>query len=137
MRVVFADTGYWIALVNPHDALHQKSMSVSRRLAPCQFVTSDMVLVEVLNMFAGRGPHLRGAAVAAVRMITTSDLTVEVVPQTRELFRAAYDLYSVRNDKSWSLTDCASFVIMGQRGIIDALTHDTHFEQNGYTALLR
>lgn len=136
MRVVFADTGFWIALVNHHDALHQKSMSVSRQLAPCEFVTSDMVLVEVLNMFAGRGPHLRGAAVAAIRMITR-DPTVAAAPQTRELFRAAYDLYRARTDKAWSLTDCASFVITGQRGIVDALTHDTHFEQNGYTALLR
>jgi predicted nucleic acid-binding protein len=37
----------------------------------------------------------------------------------------------------WSLTDCASFVIMDQRQIAEALTHDRHFEQRGYRALLR
>jgi uncharacterized protein len=52
---------------------------------------------------------------------------VEVVPQTRRLFRDALVLYSDHSDKDWSLTDCASFVIMDER----------HFEQKGYIALLR
>jgi predicted nucleic acid-binding protein len=40
-------------------------------------------------------------------------------------------------DKDWSVTDCASFVIMDHRRIVEALTHDHHFEQKGYRALLR
>jgi predicted nucleic acid-binding protein len=30
MNAVFADTGYWIALFNPHDDLHAKALMVSR-----------------------------------------------------------------------------------------------------------
>jgi predicted nucleic acid-binding protein len=60
-----------------------------------------------------------------------------VVPQTPELFRDALALYGDRVDQSWSLTDCASFLIMEQRQITEALTHDRHFEQRGYSALLR
>jgi len=40
-------------------------------------------------------------------------------------------------DKGWSLTDCASFVIMEDEGLPAALTHDHHFEQAGFQALLR
>jgi predicted nucleic acid-binding protein len=40
-------------------------------------------------------------------------------------------------DKSWSLTDCASFLIMEAMGIREALTYDNHFLQAGFTALLR
>jgi len=54
-----------------------------------------------------------------------------------DLFRRALALYRDRSDKDWSLTDCASFVIMTERRITEALTHDRHFEQNGYRALLR
>ena len=136
MRSVFADTGYWIALTNPKDGLHCKAIAVARQLEPCHIVTSDMVLTEVLNVFADRGPQLRNVAIQAVETIR-EDARVEVVPQTRRLFQAALDLYRKRPDKGWSLTDCASFVIMTEHKLTDALTHDGHFEQNGFTALLR
>ena len=42
-----------------------------------------------------------------------------------------------RLDKEWSITDCASFLVMQERGITEALTSDRHFEQTGYIALLR
>jgi hypothetical protein len=95
-----------------------------------------MVLVEVLNMFSSRGEHLRDAAASTIQAIT-SDPTIEVVPQTRQLFREALILYQSRADKEWSLTDCASFVIMKRRHIDEALTADHHFTQNGYKALLK
>lgn len=135
MRSVFADTGYWIALINPHDSLHAKAMKAARQVGST-IVTSDMVLTEVLNMFAERGQHLRDVAAKAVQAIK-SDARVQIYPQTRRLFQEAFDLYCKRPDKEWSLTDCASFVIMNERKITDALTYDEHFVQNGLTALLR
>jgi len=47
------------------------------------------------------------------------------------------ELYARRPDKSWSLTDCISFVVMTDRGLTEALTGDHHFEQAGFRALLR
>lgn len=55
MRLVFADTGYWVALLNPHDDLHSKAISLSKSLQPIHIVTSEMVLAEVLNDFSDRG----------------------------------------------------------------------------------
>jgi predicted nucleic acid-binding protein len=46
-------------------------------------------------------------------------------------------LFARRPDKSWSLTDCISFVVMADRGLTEALTGDRHFEQAGFRALLR
>ena len=40
-------------------------------------------------------------------------------------------------DQHWSLTDCASFIVMEERGISEALAYDRDFEQAGFTALLR
>ena len=136
MRAVFADTGYWVAVIHPHDALHKRAMAVSRELGQCAIVTSEMVLVEVLNMFSSRGEHLRDVAARTVQAIT-SDPTIEVVAQTRQLFRDALILYQSRADKEWSLTDCASFVIMRRRRIDEALTDDRHFTEHGYEALLK
>jgi len=94
------------------------------------------VLSEVLNGIAGAGAYLRANAAALVTS-TLNNPRVEVVSHSAELFRAALALYRDRTDKSWSLTDCASFLIMERRQIADALTHDRHFEQRGYRALLR
>jgi uncharacterized protein len=135
MQIVFADAAYWIALINPKDNLHQRANDVSAQLGDCIIVTSEMVLVEVLNGLADYGPRLRKIAHEMVAMIM-DDATIDVVPQTRKLFQDAYAIYCDHPDKEWSLTDCASFVIMEQKNITDALTSDHHFEQRRYRALL-
>ncbi len=55
MRKVFADTGYWIALLNSRDDLHNRAKHLSKSLQPVQIVTSQMVVTEVLNYFSGSG----------------------------------------------------------------------------------
>ena len=65
------------------------------------------------------------------------DEAVDLILQSTQLFRGALDLYRDRLDKQWSLTDCVSFRIMEQQHIGEALTHDRHFEQFGFRALLR
>ncbi|MBL8850026.1 MAG: type II toxin-antitoxin system VapC family toxin [Planctomycetaceae bacterium] len=62
---------------------------------------------------------------------------VEVIWSSRWLFDQSLALHAARQDKRWSLTDCAAFVVMQQRGIRRALTYDRHFEQAGFEALLR
>jgi len=136
VRTVFADTGYWVALVNPHDDLHQKALDTSRSIGPVFTVTSDPVLTELLNDFAQRGPQLRQAAAELADQLKKNP-NCEVVPWTASLFNAGFLLYKQRGDKGWSLTDCTSFVIMHERHITESLAHDQHFEQAGCKALLR
>ena len=136
MKVVFADSNYWIALLNPHDDLHAKAKALSSALGRVRYVTSEMVLTEVLNYFAPRGPDLRNAAAAlAVGLRKHADKTI--IPQTSAQSQDAVALYTGRADKTWSLTDCTSFQIMQQGQMTEALTHDKDFEQAGFRALLR
>ena len=62
---------------------------------------------------------------------------VRVVPQSRQYFLSALDLYLARPDKGYSLTDCISMQAMRREGITEALTNDRHFEQEGFRALFR
>jgi predicted nucleic acid-binding protein len=135
MRTVFADANYWIGLFNPNDQLHDAAMAASGTLTRTRLVTSEMVLVEVLNGLA-EYPALRAKVALAVDAIM-ADPNTEVVPQSALLFRDALAHFRQHLDKEWGLTDCSSFVIMRQRGLHEALTHDHHFEQAGYVALLR
>ena len=136
MKHLFADTSYWIALLNPRDELHERAVASGRSYASDQIVTSEMVLVEFLNGFCDRGPRLRAAASRAVRTLRSGP-NVTVIPQTSDLFERALSRYEERIDKDWSLTDCASFLIMEAEDIESALTHDQHFAQAGFQALLR
>lgn len=135
MRHVFADTSYWIAVLDPRDALHARAKQVSQDLGEFKLVTTEMILTELLNFFAD-APDLKQVAAAAVGAIM-QDPNTEIVPQTSLQFRNAFDRYKSRTDKEWGLTDCASLLLMEQGGISEALTYDHHFEQAGFRALLR
>lgn len=134
MKTVFADTGYWAALLNPKDQLHAKAGQVSSGLGKVRILTTEMVLDELLAALS-KVP-LRPYAIRGVEAIR-SNPNVEVVPQTSLQFVSAFDSYRSVSDKEWSLTDCASFVLMRERGLTEALAHDHHFEQAGFIALLR
>ena len=136
MKQVFADTGYWIALLNPRDELHERAGAVSLTLTSTQIVTTEWVLTELLNSFAERGPQFRIVAAKTVAALRKNP-RVLVVLQSSASFDAAFQLYQDRTDKSWSLTDCSSFLVMQQYGIDSALTYDRHFEQAHFKALLR
>ncbi len=66
-----------------------------------------------------------------------ASLATMIVPTTDQLWQEGIDLYQRSSDKEWSLTDCISFVVMQREGITEALTGDKHFEQAGFTALLK
>lgn len=129
---IFIDTSYFLALVNSRDKYHQVAKTVAAQVTP-PFITSDAVLFELGNALA-RPPH-RPLGIRALNQIR-ADTTIEIVQIDRALLSQAVSFYQSRSDKAWGLTDCASFVIMQQLGLREALTADQHFEQAGFTRLL-
>jgi predicted nucleic acid-binding protein len=129
----FVDTGYWLAWLNRDDDLHSRAHQFDAHL-PTRLVTTEAVLFEVGNYMSR--PPLRAQAVAFFSRIRVNSRIV-IVPIDTTLFRHAVDLFSARSDQNWGLVDCASFVVMRDRGITKALAYDRHFEQAGFRALLR
>ena len=134
MKQIFADTSYWIGLVNPRDQIHEKVIKITQHLFLVRLLTTEMVLGELLNSFSD-SPMRR--AVAGMVLKLRNDRNVRIVPQTSEQFESALRRYRQAADKSWSLTDCASFQVMEAEQIQAALTHDQHFAQAGFETLLR
>jgi predicted nucleic acid-binding protein len=131
MTVVFADSYYFLALLNPRDAGHSAVVRWTSE-NDSQVVTSSFVLLEIADALSR--PPRRGLAIGLVKGIV-SNPKVEIVSASSEIFDAAWNLYEQRVDKNWSLTDCTSFVVMRNRGLVDALTADRHFSQAGFRAL--
>ena len=132
---VFADTGYWMAVVSPSDDLHEEARKAKERLGAVKLVTTDEVLVEFLNYFGGKGPKLRELAARMTKRIL-DDPNVRVLQQTRESFLSGLELYRQRVDKEYSLVDCVSMVVMRKQGLQEILTGDHHFSQEGLTVLM-
>jgi predicted nucleic acid-binding protein len=53
-----------------------------------------------------------------------------------QLHQQAIALLRRRPDKTYSLCDAVSFLLMREGGVTDALTTDRHFEQEGFVKLL-
>lgn len=135
MRVAFVDTLYFVALFSPKDQWGGRAIAASELVAETKLITTEDVLVELLNFFSEYGEKARRGAIAQAEGIL-SGANIEVTPQSHDGFMAGLTLYKARPDKGYSLTDCISMHIMRERAISDILTHDDHFRQEGFTVLL-
>lgn len=128
MTSVYADTSFFIALLNASDAMHAEALGFSQ-VFQGKLVTSEYILIELGN-FLSRLPARRLFAgfVAHIR-VQPGHVVVEC---TSEILQEGIDLYARRCDKEWSLVDCISFAIMRRLGLRAVLTADHHFEQAGF-----
>ena len=131
MTPVFADSFYFIALLNERDRMHVRAAEFERALEQ-PLITTSWILTEVAD--AGLPNRIK---VARFIQGLLKFPMVQVEPFSQELFERGLELYLKRPDKEWSLTDCISFVVMEDEEISDALTGDKHFEQAGFNALLK
>lgn len=136
MTSLFADTFYWIALIDRFDRAHQRALALSGDRKSSLIVTTDEVLAECLNFFSRRSEVPRSAVTDSVRGIL-SNRAMSVIAQSRSSFLAGLDLYTRRPDKRYSLTDCISMQTMRRERLTEVLTNDHHFEQEGFHALFR
>lgn len=99
-------------------------------------VTTNYILTELVALLTSPLRIPRAAIISFVDGVKTSPY-VDVVHIDIVLDEQAWRLLTRRQDKIWSLVDCSSFVVMEQRGIVEALTTDEHFEQAGFVRLLK
>lgn len=136
MNAVFADTHYWVAVLDPHDKWHSKARAARQNLGTTSVLTTDEVLIEVLNTFGGRGEHLRRLVCAFVHRLRREP-TAQIIPQSHSSFDEGFVLFEARHDKGYSLVDCISMATMRRHGLHSVLTNDSHFAQEGFAVLVR
>ena len=127
----FVDTGAWFAYVNGADPDHQRVRQILDQPRG-RLVTSSYVFDETVTLTQARLGHRRAVAVGR----TLLDLAVvELLSVTPADERAAWSLFEKRGDKSYSFTDCTSFVLMRREKIATAVALDEHFSQEGFVAV--
>jgi uncharacterized protein len=133
MNLIYADTSYFVAAIRPRDSYHDRANRLMRDYSG-DVVTTDFVIVELGNYLyrvkdrSSFEPIWKGIQ---------EDHQFDIIEASRELLDRGISRYVDRPDKAWSLTDCISFVVMEENGVIEALTSDGDFEQAGvYRAAL-
>lgn len=132
---MFVDTSFWLAFLMLRDQYRGPALRWNAWLTERahQRLTTELVLWELLNSLAVTPAR---TSAAAIYRGCQAGAGVELVRFDSEQLEKGLMLYEARKDKSWSLTDCLSFIVMRERGLTDALTADQHFQQAGFRALL-
>jgi predicted nucleic acid-binding protein len=134
MRSLFADTFYWIALLNRREVWYSRVVALSRTLGTRRLLTTEWVLAEFLAFYSAGGAVTRQRAAAKTRQIL-QDPQIDVLPPSQATLLDGLALYESRLDKHYSLTDCISMQVMRREGLTDVLTNDHHFTQEGFHIL--
>ena len=132
MKAVFADTSYYLALVNSLDRFHSATCRWTSSFVGTS-VTTAWVVSELANAMSQACN--RPFFLSLLHDLRT-DGRVTIVPPTKELYDRGLDLYAHRLDKDWSLTDCISFLVMEDHRLQDVATLDRHFAQAGFNILI-
>lgn len=98
-------------------------------------ITHSYVLAELVPLARVRG--LSGELALSFMTELLGNRLVAKHWVDESLHRSAIALLRSRADKTYSLCDAVSFVLMYRLGITEALTTDRHFEQEGFVRLLK
>lgn len=133
---VFVDSFAWIAAINRTDNYHAVVLKTLENLIKhkIKLITTSFVIVETINALSK--VEFRKSVIEFVDKLQKSP-SIEIVKITDEIHSSSWELYKQRKDKNWGITDCTSFEVMRILGIKKAFTNDKHFEQAGYSLVLK
>ena len=134
-RDVFVDTSGYYALIDKRDAEHARARAMVQTVARQgrKLVVTDYVVSETVTLARARSGT--NAALRVLDLIEQSVvLRVERIDAAR--FDDTRSFFRKHADRDYSFADCASFVVMRELGLRQALTTDGHFHEAGFEALL-
>jgi uncharacterized protein len=138
VRRVFVDTGGFVALLVAEDHMHDRAAILFETASRERWalVTTNVVLVETYSVLLARARNGRRAAIAFLDAVEASAaaLAVERIRVDDEVNAIA--LVRTQTDKSYSLCDAQSFVVMERLGIAEAVAFDRHFREYGRFTIL-
>jgi len=133
-NIYFLDTSYILALEIRNEDAHKKVLENWASLVNSKpfLVTTTYIFDEVVTFFNSRNLHYKAVEVGN-RLLESADIDLIEIDQS--FFHEGWQYFQKHQDKSYSLTDCLSFIVMQKRNIVTALTLDHHFLQAGFQIL--
>ncbi len=137
MKPVFVDSVALLALGDKSDTLHTQAVRIRRELlqAKRKLVTTNAVILEMCNTLSE--VDTRRTAIHLMDAVYQSPEIWELVHIDSQLMQKGIQLFKDRPDKEWSLVDCIGIEVSKEYKIEEIFTADRHFEQAGFTRLMK
>jgi predicted nucleic acid-binding protein len=131
-RRIFIDTSAFLALEDSSDEHHEEALRFRDQellSGDYELITTSYILDETLTVIRSRLGI--SASIEFSKKIRQSQV-LRILPISREIEEKALDLFEKYDDKTFSFTDCVSFVMMRDLEISEAFAFDRHFQQMGF-----
>jgi uncharacterized protein len=132
-RRVLIDSAAYYAILDQQERTHPQAATVLNRLAVerWRLFTTNFIMAEAHALILGRLGYYH-----ATRFLRQFEAGATIVLRVRQADeeRARQVIYQY-HDKSFSMTDATSFVLMERHRISVAFTFDHNFVQYGYQTL--
>jgi predicted nucleic acid-binding protein len=133
-----ADSSFWIALLNKSDARHEDAIRLMAqasglRQASPPLIFTDYIFDEVVTALRFRTGRQQLAEAGGKQLLAAK--VARMVSISRPVFDRAWGLFQERDARRWSFTDCTSFVVMRDLGIVRAISFDPDFKDAGFQTL--
>lgn len=127
MNKIFVDTSGIVAAINSKDQYHQRAKEVFTHITEQKptLIITNYIRIETYSLL-----NNKVSQETALRFLEDPSWFIEWVSPEDE--QKAIQLLHRYYDKSFSLTDATSFIIMERLGLRSAITFDKHFSQYGF-----
>jgi predicted nucleic acid-binding protein len=130
--MIFIDTGAFYASKIENDINHSSAIQIEKAISEGKYgkmVTTNYILDELYTLLHGRVPHKQ---LIEIGESIRKSPNIRIIWILEALEEKAWEYFTKNHDKTYSFTDCTSFVVMQSLGIKIAFTYDSHFEQAGF-----
>jgi uncharacterized protein len=130
--LVFVDTSFLVAAINPRDDRHDDAVALMPALDSGGLLTTNHVVGESWTL-AGRryGRHMAVGLIQALR----GNPRYSILHARPEIEDRAFDWLLRHDEREYSFVDAVSFEVMREHGIEEALAFDADFEAAGFRTL--
>jgi len=130
--MIFVDTGAFFASKVSNDINHSSALIIEGQIQEGSYgkmVTTNYILDELFTLLRGRVAHNELIEIGE-SIINSPNIRIIWIQEALE--EKGWEFFKLHQDKTFSFTDCMSFVVMQTLNINVAFTYDSHFEQAGF-----
>jgi len=120
---VFIDTNYFVALINPVDSLHKKSLLLARKIKQANYklFTTNFVFLEAVTVVSQRVG--RAVGVQLGKKLLNQDY-LQVVHIDEQLQQSSWEIFRKIRKKDMGFIDCSILAVLNSLNIKKLLTFD-------------
>ena len=133
--MIFIDTGAFFASKVTNDINHSSAIVIENQIREGihgKMITTNYILDELYTLLRGRVVH---EEIIQIGEAIKQSPNIRIIWILEALEEKAWNFFKEHKDKTFSFTDCISFVVMHTLRINTAFTYDSHFEQAGFQVI--